>query len=69
MDEATGFVPFDELSAYEKIGKVLTNHHFHVSKLFQNSELKSFRLKIPQFDYKGDSIIKRKLSGGDLSRV
>ena len=31
--QATGFVPFDELSAYEKIGKVLTNHHFHVSPL------------------------------------
>ena len=32
MTQAMGFVPFDELSAYEKIGKVLTNHHFHVSK-------------------------------------
>ena len=31
--QATGFVPFDELSAYEKIGKVLTNHHFHVSTI------------------------------------
>ena len=41
--KATGFVPFDELSAYEKIGKLLTNHHFHVSTL------SGYYLKTSQF--------------------